>query len=1735
MTPRATPIALAAAAILAACARDTSLPPPPGPGTIQGRVVYAVPGSSDLARAAGARITILATSLGATADAEGRFVVEGVSQTSGLLLVQADLDADGQADMQRILDLADLHAGPGKDVALGDVAVLENASMRGQVRLAGIPGNAGHSATVIFVPQGPFLTTTADDGSWLLANLPPGPITISYFHQGYVASGVAGVDLRAGERFAVEPATLAVDSAGPGSGAPGHLAGALSFEPPLPAVVGATVTATDLSGTARTAPVAASGSFALDLPAGLYQVEASRTGYVTAVVANVMVTAGQTATLAIRLATGISVPPPPPPPPPSTCISGAACARPNPCDLGAVSCDSGSPVCVSTGSALDGTACGVSAVCQTGRCAPICISGASCQPANPCEAGVVACGSGGPTCTGTGRALATGTACGIDQVCNGGSCSPCKAGVACASPGSCVASVTACATGAQTCEATASPLADGTSCGTDLACQGGVCGACAAGAPCTPAAAPCHAGTTSCATGRPVCADLGAAIADGTACGAGRVCGGGICAPCAAGAACAPQSPCHQGQIACDTGHPVCVDTLASAAPGTPCGAGQVCGPTGACVACVAGQACAVPGDPCHAGAVSCASGAPACAATATPMAPGTACGAGQVCNASGGCIACAAGGACTPANPCHRGELSCATGAPVCGDTLVALANGAACGTDQVCQGGSCQACAVGAACDGAPGHAGAPASPNPCKRLGTLCSSGTPTCGELGNLADNTACPDAVGGTTNVCRAGTCTAPGSAIRLASGGLGSQTPPGGTPLPAGHGWPSGSFTVTVQVVDVLGNPVTSGPVVSATAPAGARVSPATAAASAADGTATFTVTLGRAVGAQSFSFATPTTFSPFALALTADAPPDGTILPVVNASRTSGTGAIGGPASAVNLAYPIGLAAASSGDLYVASTNAHRILRIRPSGATELVAGTGSAGALGDGGLATLAQFYYPCGIALDEVSVPNRLFIADQYTHRVRAVDLSTGVVTTVAGTGTAGFSGDGGPAAAAQLYYPAHVSLGPERPIPSLYIGDTSNNRIRRVDGQTGIITTWLAPSTTCSGPLVAYSLNTASSGAGSVLFDSKGNAFVSGGFCGGDVGASPAAGVARRAPGGALTRVAGTYGGGVAGGVSARNVGFSAPPAMALDRATLPGGAVRENLYLAVPGTSHVLARVDGATLKLDLLAGTPGSAATASSAGDFGSAAAALLYTPLALAFAPGTRDLYVLEENGHAVRMVAGAGAEAASTGSLAAAGPVAQSVYPFQQPAQALSARLADGGGSPLSGYPVEFALDPAGLPGGWISQPVAATQALGAAAVGARPGLPVGRYGVLASYLDLHGDHLAGSPVALSLDVLAPPTGTVITAVNDAHASGGYAGVPGPAWAAQINTTGGVTASTDGTIWFNDYYRLYRIDGVGRITLAGGNGSASASGDGGLATAAGMHPGWVLHDAALGPAGTLLFTDEAGSTMPTIRGVDLQTGIVSTRWSLPATPYGKFFGKPIALGGQILLGVGDGDPAGADFIYQVDLAAGGQTAFLATGASATFPTGPFPGSLSCPATGPAVFGSCGAGSGSVRCSVARSPTGVIYVAATICAGGSNAPAQGLPGILRVEANGTLTRVAGLATAGIATGAQAGQIGLPAIPAIAFDLAGNLWMAWGAGQPLGRVDAPALSTSTFRFMSRSSVDVPAGEVLPLGTDPALHASFASPSDIAFDPSGHLWVADPSYSSFTSNSVRLVW
>ena len=223
----------------------------------------------------------------------------------------------------------------------------------------------------------------------------------------------------------------------------------------------------------------------------------------------------------------------------------------------------------------------------------------------------------------------------------------------------------------------------------------------------------------------------------------------------------------------------------------------------------------------------------------------------------------------------------------------------------------------------------------------------------------------------------------------------------------------------------------------------------------------------------------------------------------------------------ATGLTGPDGLTVAAEGsdlsaNVYIADKGAYRIMLADGDGGVTRVAGDEfRPGFRGDGGPARRAWLWGPSDVASDAAG---NVFIADSVNNRIRVIAATTGIIETIVGTGTAGFSGDGGPATEATIYNPQAIAINPEGTI--LLIADTANGRLRRVDMTTGIITTIAGTGTgtipynpTLTGlqaPLVRLA---------ALALDLQGNAYFE--VAWGDLGVT----IMRLDPAGVLTLIAG----------------------------------------------------------------------------------------------------------------------------------------------------------------------------------------------------------------------------------------------------------------------------------------------------------------------------------------------------------------------------------------------------------------------------------------------------------------------------------------------------------------------------------------------------------------------------------------------------------------------------------
>lgn len=211
----------------------------------------------------------------------------------------------------------------------------------------------------------------------------------------------------------------------------------------------------------------------------------------------------------------------------------------------------------------------------------------------------------------------------------------------------------------------------------------------------------------------------------------------------------------------------------------------------------------------------------------------------------------------------------------------------------------------------------------------------------------------------------------------------------------------------------------------------------------------------------------------------------DGTVT-TIGGTGVAGSTGDGGPATAARFNHPNGLAFDASGNLYIADQYNNVVRKISPSGTVSRFAGNGSYGYSGDGGPATAAKLRNATNVTVDALG---NVFITDYGSHRIRKVD-GSGIITTVVGTGAPGFSGDGGPATSAMIYQPVQVAFDAAG---NMYFGDQLNNRIRKVT-TSGIISTVVGTGPTGYSGDGGPATNATLYYPGGLNFDASGNLFI-----------------------------------------------------------------------------------------------------------------------------------------------------------------------------------------------------------------------------------------------------------------------------------------------------------------------------------------------------------------------------------------------------------------------------------------------------------------------------------------------------------------------------------------------------------------------------------------------------------------------------------------------------------------
>ena len=513
-----------------------------------------------------------------------------------------------------------------------------------------------------------------------------------------------------------------------------------------------------------------------------------------------------------------------------------------------------------------------------------------------------------------------------------------------------------------------------------------------------------------------------------------------------------------------------------------------------------------------------------------------------------------------------------------------------------------------------------------------------------------------------------------------------------------------------------------------------------------------------------------------------------GVLSRVAGSSSVPGYSGDGGPAIGALLNQPQALAVDAAGNLYIAEMSNHVVRRVTTDGLITTVAGNGSAGYSGDGGPAASASLYWPQGLAVDRAG---NLYIADGGDNVIRKVAPS-GIIVTFAGNGVAGYSGDGGPAAAAELRWPQGVAVDTTG---NLYIADTMNNVVRKVSAG-GIITTLAGNGTAAysgdGGPATAASLNyplaLAVDAAGDVFISDRNNFAI------------------RRIAGGAITTVAGNGKPGYSGdGGPATSATLYYASSIATDSAGNLFIADSANLRIRRVAPDGTITTVAG-----NGLSGRPG---------DGGPATNAVLGVPDGVAV-DSAGNFYIAEEDHMRIRKVTPDGTIITVAGN----GTVGYS---------------GDGGPATQAqlGDPAAVAVDAAG--------------------------------------------NLYIADTDNSVIRKVTPGGTITTIAG--RGGSGYSGDEGPATSALLNNPWGVAADPAGNLYIADTgnNRIRKVALDGTITTLAGNGWLGYSGDGGPAVNAAFH---YPYGVAVDTAGNVYVADSGNSAIRKIAPSGIITTVAGT-----------------------------------------------------------------------------------------------------------------------------------------------------------------------------------------------------------------------------------------------------------
>ncbi len=551
--------------------------------------------------------------------------------------------------------------------------------------------------------------------------------------------------------------------------------------------------------------------------------------------------------------------------------------------------------------------------------------------------------------------------------------------------------------------------------------------------------------------------------------------------------------------------------------------------------------------------------------------------------------------------------------------------------------------------------------------------------------------------------------------------------------------------------------------------------------------------------------------------------------------SRYAGSGVAGysgdnGPATAANIKGPWDIAMDGAGNVYFSDAFNHRVRRITPSGIISTFAGTGVSGFSGDGGQATAAQFNTPTGLAFDAAG---NLYVTELYNHRVRKIT-AAGIITTFAGTGVSGFSGDGAAATAAKFYQPAYVRADNSG---NIYITDNGNHRIRKVSAA-GIVTTiagtGTAGNTGDNGPATAATLNLPAG----LAFDASGNLFIADNS-NSRIRMVNAAGI--------ITGVAGT---GVSGFSGDGGAATAAKLNLCSNLTFDAGGNLLVTDYInnRIRKLNPVTPSLGAITGTLTFCVGGTSTLANSLSGGTWSSSAGGIASI-------------------GSITGVVTGNAAGTATISYTTSAGCYATTTVTVVSSVPAIS-----GASTVVTGSAISLTNSLSG--GVWT------TSNTGVATVNSTSGIVTGvSVGTSTITYSLSAGCFALKNISVNN---LPPSPYYITTIAGTGVAG-YSGDGGPATAAKLSGQWGVRHDQAGNVYILDYNncKIRKISPDGTITSIAGTGAAGSTGDGGPATAARIT---TPVDMIFDNSGNIIFTDFGNHKIRKISTSGIITTIAGT-----------------------------------------------------------------------------------------------------------------------------------------------------------------------------------------------------------------------------------------------------------